>query len=112
MVGNPFVFASPPDTVKSVDSVCTGTISNRTTVKAFRGNGGTNGTGFSSLTIGNNTAPGTYPLNHCFISTGTGQTSLQIITANPVITIITFGSPFSGFIEGNFNFQMNFAGTT
>ena len=111
--GSPSVFTVPPDNINTSDSSSTGTYSNNTNVVSIRTNsgGGTTTTNYSSFNFSNNLAPGTYPLNSCVVGEGNGNVPQQIITVNPVVNISIFGPPVTGFIEGNFNIQMNFSGT-
>jgi hypothetical protein len=110
--GSPTSFAAPPDNISVEDSTFTGgTYTKNTTIFAVRqGTGGTNI--YSSFNFSNNAvAASALPLNYCFINAGPVNAQ-QIITANPVVNVTTFGPPTTGFIEGSFNIQMNFAGTT
>ena len=97
------VYTSPPDFINSVDSVSTGTYSNKTLISATRQN--TGGTSYFAFSFLNNAVPGTYPLTNCFI-VSTPTTIATIITPNPTVTTTVFGPPVSGFIEGSFNIQM------
>jgi hypothetical protein len=107
--GSPSTYAAPPDNISAEDSTATGTYTNKTTIFAVRQGSGT--TSYSSFNFSNNLATGSaLPLNYCYINGGIN--SQQIITANPVVNITTFGPPTTGFIEGNFSVQMNIAGTT
>lgn len=36
----------------------------------------------------------------------------MILAPDPTVNITTYGPPFTGFVEGNLNVQMNFAGIT
>src|SRR5438045_9571852 len=51
-------------------------------------------------------APGTR------IYAGALGTSEIVTTPNPTVNITTFGPPGTGFIEGNFNWDMDFGGIT
>ena len=110
--GTPVSFAAPPDNISSIDSSATGVFNNKTSVYSSRGSGG--GTNiFSSFTFRNNIVPATgLPLNNISVFGGNGLSSQQVITASPTINVTTFGPALTGFIEGNFNIQMNFSGTT
>lgn len=110
--GNVWAFTVPPNTITSIDSVSPGTYPNLTSITAFGLLPGTPAgtTNYTSFSFGNNTSPGSYPLNYCFYSIN-GQNSQQILTVNPTVTITTFGPVSTGFIEGNFNIQMMFGVT-
>jgi hypothetical protein len=108
--GVPGNFVEPPDNLMFIDS---GAASVSKTVYAYRttsGGGGTN-TSFISFSFSGN-APGTYAITNCSIGTSPNGASQQIVSANPTVTITTFGPPTTGFVEGNFSVQMDFAGTT
>jgi hypothetical protein len=53
---------------------------------------------------------GTATLVSCFVSSGSNN-SQQILTVSPLVNITAVGPVNTGFIEGNFNVQMDFAGT-
>jgi hypothetical protein len=109
--GTPVSFAAPPDDITSIDSVATGVFSNTTSVFSSRGNAGTNI--FSRFIFSNNTVAATgLPLTSIFIAGGTGLSSQQVVTVGPTVNVTTYGPVTTGFIEGNFNIQMNFSGTT
>lgn len=111
--GTPTVYTAPPDNINASDSASTGAYSNKTNVFAFGvGSGGGNTTYYTSFNFSNNMVPGSgLPLNFAVVSSGPSVFSQQIITPNPTVTVTTFGPPVTGFIEGNFNIQMNFSGT-
>jgi hypothetical protein len=109
--GNPVNFAAPPNNINYSDTTIIGTFTNKTWISGFRQNAGT----FSNVqfSFDNNTvAANGLPLNLVNVNGGTGFVSQQIITSNPTVNITTFGPPAIGFVEGNFNIQMNFSGTT
>lgn len=108
--GLPNNFASPPDQINSYDSVgAWGTYTNKTSISATRVNAGaTTTSGFYFL---NDQIAATVPLTNVYLYLGINLQSQQILTVNPTVTITNFGPPVSGFIEGNFNVQMNFSGT-
>jgi len=101
--GNPVSFTAPPDSLMSfVQSATRSVYANRA---------GTSGSGpAASFSYTDITSPGTAPLLNCFISS-TSNVSQQIITTSPIVNITAVGPPMTGFIEGNFNVQMNFSGT-
>jgi hypothetical protein len=108
--GTPYNYVSPPDNFSYVDSVATGTYSNLTTIFAFRQNAGT--TSFSSFAFSNNAvAAAGLPLSSVRLTLSATVSSQTIVTANPLINVTTFGPAGTGFVEGNFNIQMDFAGT-
>jgi hypothetical protein len=101
--GNPLTYTAPPDSITAYLNP-----PNRQ-VYAVRFNPpGTNNSG--SFTYTDRTSPGTTPLLSCFIGAGS-NTSQQILTPSPVVNITAVGPVTTGFIEGNFNIQMNFSGT-
>jgi len=108
--GAPNNFAEPPDQVNSYDSIgAWGAYTNKTSVSAMRVNAGaTTTSGFYFL---NDQVAATVPLTNVYLFLGINLQSQQVITANPTVTITNFGPPVTGFIEGNFNVQMNFSGT-
>jgi hypothetical protein len=109
--GTPVSFAAPPDNINYSDSTNAGAFSNKTWISAFRQNSGS----FISAQISfnnNAVAANGLPINSVSVNGGAGFVSQQIITANPTVNITTFGPPLTGFVEGNFNIQMNFSGTT
>ncbi|HEX4878175.1 MAG TPA: hypothetical protein VFV31_16010, partial [Chitinophagaceae bacterium] len=108
--GTPYNYVSPPDNFNYSDSTITGLYTNKTWIFAFRQNTGT--TSYSSFSFSNNTAVANgLPLNILNVSLGAGLSSQIITTANPVVNVTTFGPTGTGFVEGNFNVQMDFAGT-
>ncbi len=101
--GNPVSFTAPPDSIIAYLNATT------RQVYAVRFNPpGTNNSGSFSYT--DLLAVGTTPLLNCYISSG-GNTSQQIVSPSPLINITAVGPVITGFIEGNFNVQMNFSGT-
>jgi hypothetical protein len=108
--GVPTNFVAPPDYIASVDSTnAPPPYTNSTSIYGSRQGGGTSS--FISLTFPNNTIPGTYPISSCLIGIN-NTTSTGIVSPSPVVNIATFGPAVTGFVEGNFSIQMNFAGTT
>lgn len=108
--GTPYNYVSPPDNFNYSDSTITGPYTNKTWIFAFRQNGGT--TTYSSFSFNNNAAVATgLPLNNLSVSLGAGLSSQSVTTANPVVNVTNFGPVGTGFVEGNFNVQMDFAGT-
>lgn len=103
----------PPDQVMAFDSVATGGFTTKTTVYGADVTNGNVET--SRFTFSNNEVPGTYPLStdpfDVDITNGTTILLKQFVSANPTVTITTFGPVGTGFIEGNFNQQMR-AGPT
>jgi hypothetical protein len=108
--GIPENFVAPADLFSAMDSVATAPWQFKTDVRAERRTPGGNALYGVLFNFSNNQAPGTLPLNYCMVRTGIGVTQ-QIVTANPTINITAFGPPNTGFIEGNFAIQMDFAGT-
>lgn len=106
--GVPNNFVAPPDNISSYDSAAP---SNSTTIFASGGNGTPNNTRYFSLHFANNRTPGTYPIGSFYLNYGTTGAQ-QVVSANPTVTITTFGPVTTGFIEGNFSVQMDFLGTT
>lgn len=112
--GIPFSYVEfPPDQVMAFDSVATGGFTTKTTVYGADVTNGNVET--SRFTFSNNEVPGTYPLStdpfDVDITNGTTILLKQFVSANPTVTITTFGPVGTGFIEGNFNQQMR-AGPT
>ena len=108
--GSPVNYATPPDEIFMSDSLANPPYTNKPSIYTLRPNsGGT--TTYSSFTFSSNASPGVYPLLNCFINAGPNNIAQQIITANPTVNVTTFGPPVTGFIEGNFNVQLNFSGT-
>ena len=101
--GSPVSYAQPPD---SLTAYLNGTTRSVWTLRLDPP--GSNNS--SSFTYTDLTTPGTTPLLSCSINTAS-NTSQQILTASPVVNITAFGPVITGFIEGNFNIQMNFGGT-
>jgi hypothetical protein len=106
--GVPGNFVEPPDNLMFIDS---GAANVTKTIYAYRGNSGGTNTSFVSFSFAGNT-PGTYPLINCSIGTSPNGASQAIVSPSPTITVTAFGPPTTGFVEGNFNVQMDFAGTT
>jgi hypothetical protein len=100
----------PPDNINSHDTLSIPPYSNTTNVNAMRtGIPGT--TIYSAFTFSSNGVPASgLPLFFCMVNVGT-ESSQQILTPSPTVTVTTFGPPLTGFIEGSFNIQMNFSGT-
>lgn len=112
--GIPFSYVEfPPDQVMAFDSVATGGFTTKTTVYGADVTNGNVET--SRFTFSNNEVLGTYPLStdpfDVDITNGTTILLKQFVSANPTVTITTFGPVGTGFIEGNFNQQMR-AGPT
>lgn len=112
--GIPFSYVEfPPDQVMAFDSVATGGFTTKTTVYGADVTNGNVET--SRFTFSNNEVPGTYPLStdpfDVDITNGTTILLKQFVSANPTVTITTFGPVGTGFIEGNFSQQMR-AGPT
>jgi len=102
--GNPVSFTAPPDSLISfVQGATRSVYANRFTTP---GSNTSASFGYTDIT-----SPGTTPLLNCFVNS-LNSTSQQIITPSPVINITAVGPVMTGFIEGNFNVQMNFSGTT
>jgi hypothetical protein len=103
--GSPFTYTAPPDYIYCSDSLlgATGAVS-------ISASGTTSNTNYSSFRFLNGTT-GVLPLLNCRVYAGPSNMSETIITPSPTINITTFGPPVTGFVEGNFNIQMNFSGT-
>ncbi|HSU27411.1 MAG TPA: carboxypeptidase-like regulatory domain-containing protein [Chitinophagaceae bacterium] len=108
--GAPSNYTSPPDNINMSDSMPSPPYSQKPMIYGYAPGSG-NTSNYSSFTFSSNASPGVYPLLSCFLSTGPSSMSQQILTSSPTITITNFGAPVTGFIEGNFTIQMNFAGT-
>ncbi|MEN9548066.1 MAG: hypothetical protein RIR12_657 [Bacteroidota bacterium] len=108
--GTPYNLASPPDQIVAIDSTDVLPFPNKTIVYANRQSAGN--TNFTQFEFRNNQAPGSgLPLTLVNLNLS-GLSSNQILTANPVVNTTVFGPIITGFIEGSFNIQMNFSGTT
>jgi hypothetical protein len=99
-----------PNEITAYDSSATNGYTTKTGVfGAFATNGNIETTYFFFY---NNTAPGTYPLltgiYDASIDDKTGSLNLKnFVTVNPMVNITAFGPVGTGYIEGNFNVQMN-----
>lgn len=108
--GTPYNYVSPPDNFNYSDSTIAGVYTNKTWIFAFRQNAGT--TTYSSFSFNNNAAAATgLPLNNLNVYLGAALNSQTVTTASPVVNVTGFGPVGTGFVEGNFNVQMDFAGT-
>ena len=108
--GTPNNFVSPPDNFNYSDTTIAGTYTNKTWISAFRQNAGT--TTYSSFSFDNNATAGTgLPLNNLSVFISPVLNSQTITTTTPVVNVTGFGPVGTGFVEGNFNVQMDFAGT-
>jgi hypothetical protein len=107
--GNPYTYTAPPDYMSSSDS--SGSPGgDKITIIASKNTGNalvsyftfntTVFTGIQGLELGTR------------IYAGTLGTSEIVTSPNPTVTITTFGPPATGFIEGNFNWNMDFGGVT
>lgn len=105
--GSPNTYAAPPDYVYCSDSLLSGS-----NIVSISGSKTTSNTNYSSFSYISNGSTGVQPLQNCRIfggpSGGIGET---ILTASPTVNITTFGPPVTGFVEGSFSIQVNFAGT-
>jgi hypothetical protein len=102
--GNPITYTAPPDSLTAYLSQTSRRISGIKFISP--------GTySYSGFDYTDRTTVGTTALTNCYISSGS-NTSQQILTASPVVNITAVGPVTTGFIEGNFNVQMNFSGTT
>jgi hypothetical protein len=104
--GTPYTYASPPDNINISDTASSG--SGDATVYATKTPG--SNTAYSYFRFASNGATGVKPLNQVRISAGTLGVAEVIVTPNPTVNITTYGPPVTGFVEGNFNIQMNFGG--
>jgi hypothetical protein len=109
--GNPYTYATPPDNIFFSDSTIAGTSSATVYATKVNTGGGSTNTTYSTFRFETNGATGVKPLQQCRISAGPLGVAEVIVTPSPTINITTYGPPVTGFIEGNFNIQMNFAGT-
>ncbi|OSZ80565.1 hypothetical protein CAP36_04755 [Chitinophagaceae bacterium IBVUCB2] len=108
--GVPTNFASPPDNIHTDDTTIAGTYNNKTWISASKQNPGVNSIGSFSFNNNSVVANG-LPINSIsFFDVVSGSASSQIITPTPTLNITTYGPPITGFIEGNFNVQMDFSG--
>ncbi|HEY6503622.1 MAG TPA: carboxypeptidase-like regulatory domain-containing protein [Chitinophagaceae bacterium] len=105
--GVPYAYASPPDNIFFSDS--TTPAPGSATIFATKTAG--SNTAYSNFRFETNGTTGIKPLHQCRISAGTLGVAEVILTPSPTVTITTWGPPVTGFVEGNFNIQMNFAGT-
>jgi hypothetical protein len=105
-----WVDLGPPNTITTYDSAATNGYTTKTGIFGqFATNGNIETTYFWFY---NNTTPGTYPLLSnlwdASIDDKTGSLNLRnFVTVNPMVNITTFGPVGTGYIEGNFNVQMN-----
>jgi hypothetical protein len=105
--GVPYHFASPPDNFMGGDSTGTcGIYTNKTNVHGYQAATNTGGFGIVFL---NNFAVGTLPVDQGFFNFPPGLYTSHFVNPSPVVNITSFG-PVGGFIEGNFNEVMDFAG--
>ena len=105
--GSPYTYASPPDNISLNDSASIGT--NSASVFAIKTGGGN--TGYSTFRFESNGATGIKPLQQCRVSAGLLGVAETIVSPSPTVNITTYGPVGTGFAEGNFAVQMNFAGT-
>ena len=103
--GAPFAYTKPPDNIFYTDSSFAGI--NSAMISASKA---TNTNTYSSFNFQSNGTTGSKPLTRCGIRTGILGTAEIIVSPNPTVNITAFGPPVTGFIEGNFNIVMNFAG--
>jgi len=109
--GNPINLASPPDNISTIDTTLpSGPYSATTRSAGYRQSAGSL-IGGDFTFLNNGVAANNLPLQAVTVFAGSGVSSQMIITPNPVVNITTFGPPASGFIEGSFSIQMDFAGT-
>lgn len=107
--GIPYNFTAPPDIINSGDSLNTG----QYRINAVRTNGaggGTTSNYFFNLTYNNpSNTTGSFMVTGCWTSLGNLGYG-QLINGG-TINITAIGAPVTGFIDGNFNVQMNFGNT-
>ena len=109
--GIPYNFVSPPDLFMGGDStVSFGIYTNKTDFHGYRMSGGTTTNTSFGLIFYNNQLPGTLPISQGFLRYGPTIQATQFLNPSPVVNITAFG-PVLGFLEGNFNEQMNVSGT-
>jgi hypothetical protein len=106
--GAPFTFAAPPDFLSTTDSTSAGV--NAISIFGSKSGSGTN-TQFTNIRFPGTGSTGPRVLTQCRLGAGPLGYAEVIVSSSPTINITTFGPPVTGFIEGNFNVQMNFAGT-
>jgi hypothetical protein len=100
--GNPFNFAAPPDNISCSDSLLSGNnVISVTGIKI----GGNSYASFSFILNGSTGAQDLLTCRIYYWIFGLGET---ISSPIPTVNITTLGPPVTGFIEGNFNIQMNF----
>ncbi len=105
--GVPYSYVEPSYSIYSFDSTITGPYQFRRRVSATKNiNGIIDGATFEFI---NNGSPGILPLTW-FFKYNYNQGGQGIITSNPTVNIPVFGPPVTGFIEGDFNVQVNFGG--
>ncbi len=107
--GIPYTYMNPPDVIYFSDSTLNnGPNTGGATVFASR-NAGSN-SNYSSFRYQSDGATGIKPLQQCRVRADNIGISEVILTPSPTINITTYGPAVTGFVEGNFNVQMNFAG--
>jgi hypothetical protein len=107
--GNPYTYTAPPDYMSSSDSSGFSG-SNVIMVIASDGTGNALYSNFTFNTTVFTGIQGLEPGTRIFA--GNLGTSTIVVTPSPTVNITTFGPLGTGFIEGNFNWDMDFAGVT
>jgi hypothetical protein len=105
--GSPYVYTAPADYLASYDS-STFSGNNATTITASKNSGNALYSFFTFNTTVFTGIQGLEPGTRIYA--GTLGTSSTIVSSSPAVTITTFGPAGTGFIEGNFNWNMDFSG--
>ncbi|MEI9808999.1 MAG: carboxypeptidase-like regulatory domain-containing protein [Bacteroidota bacterium] len=106
--GVPYSYVSPPDLIMASDSTTTGigdiyVYASRPPVA--------NTDPYSTFWFTSDGTTGAKSLLHCRIYIGGSEIGETLFNPPAVVNITSFGPPVSGFIEGNFNVQVDFLGT-
>lgn len=106
--GGPHTFASPMDSIFMYNNPG----GNNWTFYGSKNPATTDSILFTAITVNYVNSPGTYTMlpGNVTIQTRNNIQYSQIVSPNPVINITNLGSP-GGYMECNFNVQMNFGGT-
>jgi hypothetical protein len=116
MIDNEVVnFVSPPDEVYIGDSSINNTIPDSAYIVGSKRSNTGSTTGFQriSFLFEHSRIPQTgLPLRSCSVFFNQPLFSSQILTPNPTVNLTAFSSASGGIVEGNFNIDMNFQGTS
>lgn len=109
--GTPYTYIDPPDSLQCNSQPLTGMpYSTSTNIWAIKSNGGSTMYSYFNYYHNGVAAPNLL-LTASSLTLSPGVSSQTIVTPNPTINITTFGPPITGFVEGNYNVQMDFSGT-